>query len=159
MKRNTGQPLSIHEALLLRNKKWNWPYMSSVLIENKNVPLFEEYFGQLDYDWMLRATKSRVCREIAPCVWRYVNGKNLSLDPDYRKRDFYIGLIHAGNDIGVIKRWYSSHARYHYVMGDMKIARFYFIRGTINWKSILYVVSSYFPILSQWIIKKYRVFN
>ena len=87
------QSLSIHQVLLSRNKSKNWPYMSSILMRNEGVPLFEEMFGQLDHDWLLKVTESRQCHEIAPCVYRYVDGQNLSLDPDYRRRDFYLGLL------------------------------------------------------------------
>jgi len=153
------QNLSIHQVLLKRSKTANWPYFSSILIVNKDIPLLEEHFGQLDYGWLLKVTKDRNCKEIDPCVIRYVDGKNLSLDPAYRKRDFYMGLLEIDGDIRTMKRWYASRARYHYVMGETAMARFYFARGAINWKTILYYLTSYNKTISKWIVKKYRVFG
>jgi hypothetical protein len=133
--------------------------MSSILMRNKDVPLFEEHFGQLDYDWLLRVTKDRICKEVSPCVIRYINGENLSLDPDYRKRDFYMGLMEVDGDTNTMKRWFSSRARYHYVMGQTQMARFFFARGRLDWKTILYYFTSYINPLRKFIIKKYRVFG
>jgi hypothetical protein len=149
----------IHDVLRSRSKKANWPYISSLLIKNYNIPLFEEYFGQLDYDWLLRITKDRRCKETDITVVRYIDGTNLSLDPKYRKRDFYMGLLDVDGNLSVMKKWIASRARYHYVMGDMKMARFFFARGSIDWKTILYFISSYNRILSKWIIKKFNVFG
>jgi len=154
-----GQNLSIHQVLLARSKARHWPYFSSIMIVNKNVPRLEEYFGQLDYDWLLRVTKDRSCKEIDPCVFRYVNGENLSLNPEYRKRDFYMGLLMVDENTDTMKRWFASRARYHYVMGEMPMARFYFARGAINWKTIMYYLTSYNKTISKWIVKKYRVFG
>lgn len=153
------QNLSIHQVLLRRSKARNWPYMSSILIRNEDVPLFEEQFGQLDHDWLLKATKERKCVEVDPCVLRYVNGKNLSLDPEYRRRDFYLGLLQVDGDIRTMKRWYSSRARYHYIQGEIKLARFHFIRGDLNWKTILYFLSTFNNSLRKVIIKKFRVWG
>lgn len=149
----------IHQILKERSKKANWPYIGSILIRNNEIPLFEEHFGQLDYDWLLKVTKYRKCKEVAPCVIKYVNNNNLSLNPEYRKRDFYMGLIDVDGNIPVMKKWFASRARYHYVMGETKMARFYFIRGTLNWKTILYFISSYNNFLKKFIVKKFRVFG
>jgi hypothetical protein len=126
---------------------------------NKDVPMFETWFGQIDSDWLLQATKDRDCREIHPCVIRYVDGNNLSLDPEYRKRDFYLGLLQADGDTAVMKRWYSSRARYHYLTGEVKLSRFFFLRGHINWKTILYFITSYSNSLRRIIIRKFGVFG
>lgn len=137
----------------------HWPYFSSIMIVNKNIPRLEEYFGQLDYDWLLRATGDRMCKEIDPCVIRYVDGGNLSLNPEYRRRDFYMGLLAVDGDTKTMRRWFSSRARYHYVMGETAMARFFFFRGEISLKTILYCLSSYCSPLRKIIIKKYRVFG
>jgi len=149
----------IHDAIKSRSKKANWPYIGSLLIRNQDIPLFEEDFGQLDYDWLLKVTKNRRCKETDICVVRYVNGNNLSLDPVYRKRDFYMGLLDVDGDLTVMKKWFASRARYHYLMGEMKMARFFFIRGSVNWKTIMYYFSSYNRSLSKWIIQKFNVFG
>jgi hypothetical protein len=133
--------------------------MSSIILLNENVPLFEEQFGQLDYDWLLKVTEARDCREVAPCVRRWVNGKNLSLNPSYRAHDFYMGLLQVDGDTRTMKKWFASRARYHYVMGEVKMARFFFARGTLNWKTVLYFFTSYSTVLRKIIIRKFKVFG
>jgi len=150
---------NLYSTLLKRDNTKGWAYLGSLLIKNNNIPLFEEYFGQLDYDWLLRLTKNRSCKQIAPVVKRNVDGNNLSLNSEYRKRDFYMGLLLIDGDIRVMKKWYSSRARYHYVINDMKMSRFYFIRGQLSIKTILYFISSYNLRLSNLIIKKFKVFG
>lgn len=150
---------NLYQTLLKRDKNYGWAYISSLLIKNENIPLFEEYFGQLDYDWLLRLTKDRHCVQTPPLVIRNLTGTNLSLNPDYRKRDFYMGLLLVDGNIPVMKNWYSSRARYHYVMGEGKMARFYFLRGTVNWKTILYYFTARAPKIRQWIINKFKVFG
>ena len=149
----------LYETLIKRDMNYGWAYMSSLLIKNNNIPLFEECFGQLDYDWLLRLTKERKCVQVSPVVRRNMTGHNLSLNPTYRKRDFYMGLLLIDGDIPVMKRWFGSRARYHYVKGEMRMARFYFIRGNMNWKTVLYFVSTFSIPLSKWIVKKFKVFG
>lgn len=153
------QILSIHQVLLERSKAKKWPYMSSIIMRNKNVPLFEECFGQIDHDWLLKATKFRICKEISTCVIRYIDGNNLSLDLTYRKRDFYMGLLYIDGDYKTMKKWIASRARYHYTIGDCKMARFLFIRGTINWKTILYYITSFIKPIRIIIVKQFNVFG
>jgi len=152
------QSPNLYETLLKRDTRYGWAYMSSLLIKNENIPLFEEYFGQLDYDWSLRLTKNRKCLQTKPVVVRSETDCNLSMNREYRKRDFYMGLLQVDGYTPVMKKWYSSRARYHYVKSEMSIARFYFIRGVLNWKTILYFLSSFNLKLSKLIVKKYKVF-
>jgi glycosyltransferase involved in cell wall biosynthesis len=150
---------NLHQTLLKRDSNYGWPYLGSLLIKNNNVPLFEEWFGQLDYDWLLRLSEGRTCVEVPPVVKRNITGSNLSMDNQYRKRDFYMGLLQVDGDIPVMKKWFGSRARYHYVKGEMKMARFFFIRGNLTWKTLLYFLSSYNLLLSKFIIKKFKVFG
>jgi len=134
--------------------------MSSILLRNKNVPFFEEYFGQLDYDWLLRLSDGRKWLTLKkPTVIRYVNGKNLSLNPEYRKRDFYMAMLQIDGNLNAMKKLCGSRARYYYVIGDAKMARFYFQQSNINWKTVLYYLTSYFPFLREFCAKKFRVFG
>ena len=151
------QNLSIHKALRSRNKSVPWPYTSSIMIVNSGVELFND--PQVDYEWLLRVTECRKCHATEPCVYRYVDGKNLSLTPEYRKRDFYMGLLEVDGDLKTMKSWFSSRARYHYVMGETGLARFFFSRGTLDWKTVLYFVTSYCSPLRKAIVKKFKVFG
>ena len=145
----------IHDVLKRWDKTENWPYMSSILILNKDVPLFEDW--QLDYEWLLRATKNRHCVEVDPCVIRWVEETNLSLNEEYRRRDYYGVMTIVDGDVSAMRRVTGSRARYHYKRGNMKIARFHFLQAQRDWKTVLYFISSYLPKLSKWIVRKYGV--
>jgi len=151
--------LSIHYVLKKRLKNRNWVNLSSILMVNKNIPRFEECFYQLDYDWLLKVTKNRSCIETEARVIRYVYDKNLSKNKEYRKRDTYMGLLISDPDTKTMKRWLSSRARYHYKIDEPKMARFFFIRGEINLKTILYYLTSYSKLLRYIVISKYNVFG
>ena len=149
----------IHQVLKNRSKEANWVYPSSILMKNENIPLFEEYFGQLDYDWLLRVTEFRNCGECEPCVIRYVSGDNLSLNEEYRKRDFYMAMLVVDGNYDAIKRMYGTRARFFYVIKKMRDARFHFFRSKINLKTILYIITSYSKILSNIVKKQFNVFG
>ena len=152
--------MSVHKALYEWNrKKISGLYMSSLFIKNENIPLLEEYFGTLDYDWLLKLTKTRKSSVIEPCVIRYVNGENLSLTSDYRRADFYMVMLKIDGNVNAMKRLCGSRARYHYYLGEVKVARYWFRHSNLNWKTGLYYISSYFPLFRKYIIKKFRVFG
>lgn len=151
----------IHDVLSRWSKNANWPYLSSILVINKNIPLFEEKYGKHDYTWMLEVTKDRKCKEINPCVIRYVNGKNLSFNPGYREDDYQIIYNHlrSKNDIGGIKRLNATRAKYFYKMEDYKHARYYLRLSSYSIKNIAYYFTSFVSVLAKWIVKKYNVFG
>jgi hypothetical protein len=126
---------------------------------NKNIPLFEENFGALDYDWVLKATENRTCTFTAPCVIRHVTGKNLSLDPEYRKNDFYMSLLLVDGNIRAMRRICGTRARYFFNSGNGRLARFWFLHSDLTWKTVLYYFSSFFPVLREKIATKFRVFG
>lgn len=154
------QNSSLHQALLNRNKDiYKNVYLGSVLMVNKNIPLFEEYFGALDYDWVLKATANQPCSVVEPCVVRHVTGKNLSLDPEYRKKDFYTSLMLADENIHAMRRICGTRARYYFIIGNGRLARFWFLRAEATWKNILYFLASFCPVLRELISKRFRVFG
>jgi len=143
-----------------RNKDHVWPYPSSIMIRNDGkVPLFEEFFGQLDYIWLLEVTKKCKCKQIDPCVIRYDMDDHLGMNMDYINRDFYISLLYCDGKTDTLQRVYSSYAKRLYVKGNMKQARFYFRISKFDWRLILYFVSSYIPCLSRKMIKIFYKFN
>lgn len=151
----------IHDVLSRWSRDANWPYPSSILMVNKNVPLFEEKYGRHDYLWMLEVTKDRKCKEIEPCVIRYVGGKNLSFNPMYREEDYQMVYNHLWlkNDIAGIKRLNATRAKYFYKLQDYKRARHYFKISSHSVKNIAYYFTSFVPVLAKWIVKKYTVFG
>lgn len=134
-------------------------YIGSILVKNKNVPLFEEYFGQLDYDWLLRLTKNRSVVVTEPVVKRYMTGINLSLDSEYRKKDFYMVLLHVDGNLKAMRRVYGTRARYYYYMLNGKMARFYFRQSVMTWKTMLYCVTSFSKTAMKFVNRKFRVFG
>jgi glycosyltransferase involved in cell wall biosynthesis len=131
-------------------------YLGSILVRNKELPLFETKW--LDFDWLLELTRDRRCVQTVPMVFRSVDGGNLSLNPEYRQDDYYlkVGIIKNKKSLEKIN---GSYARYFYVCHNGEKARHYFRYARKDWKTILYYLTSYSGILRRWIIKKYRVFG
>lgn len=135
----------------------NYPYLGSILARNKDIPLFNVHYNPYN-NYIKKFFKDRVCKEVEPCVIRYENKTNLSFNSDFRKHDFYKQLMYHDNNLKVIKRLYGSRARYFYFINDTKKARFYFWRSNITWKTILYIVTSYFKFIRPLIIKHFNVY-
>ena len=150
--------MSLHQKLLNMNDIDN--YLGSVLIKNQNVPLFEEQYGMLDYDWKVKVAESRKCNTFnIPLVVRYVNKDNLSLNSDYRKKDFYLKMTYIDENIKTMKKLFGSRARYYFQIGNVKMARFWFLRSGFSLKIALYFIASFFPFSRKMICKKFKVFG
>ncbi len=126
--------------------------------------LFEENFGMVDYDWLLRLLHNKDSIEVCDSLYhRHVNKVNLSLNEDYRSKDFYFSLMFIERYLDLYprevrisyKRIHGSRARYFYLRNNMKMARFYFLRSQINLKTIAYYITSFWG--SRYIVKKYNV--
>jgi hypothetical protein len=151
---------------LTRSKTGQNSYLGSVLFSNefKNV-LFEEQFGMIDYDWGLRLFYEQESLEVCESLYyRLVDTQNLSLNENYRKVNFYYSLYSIEQydeqfPDAVKEAYYNIHgtrARYYYFIGNMKKARFYFLRSGINLKSLLYILTSY--VGHEYVRKKFNVF-
>lgn len=113
---------------------------------------FEETYGAVDYDFLLRLFDGRTSAEVcAPLYRRYVDGANLSLDADYRRGDYalsratlrgYLDAYPAEAARG-LRRLDGSFARYCYLVGDMPEARRYLRRAGLTAKHALYYATSY----------------
>lgn len=150
---------SIHRVVRSWSKEANWPYLSSIMVVNQDVPLFSD--PQCDYPWVLDATENRNCKEVDVCVIRYVDGHNLSLDEDYRRRDFAIiyNQLRRDGDKAGIRRLFASRAKYFYKMQDYQAARYYFYRSDRSLKNIMYIITSFCPALARWVVRKFTVFG
>ena len=137
-------------------KNIEFPYISSIVLRNENVPLFEEDYGQLDVDWLYKISKLKGAKT-EKSVIRYENGNNLSLDPIYRERDYAMALSLV-NKVGR-KRLNSTKGRYHYVKGEYTEARKYFLKSKLSVKVILYYLTSFSPSIAKIITNKFRVFG
>jgi hypothetical protein len=125
--------------LLAKSKQGQHPYIGSILYSAtlKDV-LFEEHFGKVDFDWMLRLFHKRSSAEICmPLYNRHVCTTNLSLDNNYRTADFYYSLMtiekyedkYPKEVKTAFKRIHGSRARYYYLTGNMPKARSHFLRA------------------------------
>jgi glycosyltransferase involved in cell wall biosynthesis len=149
------------------NLKKPLPYMSSLLIDKSLSHIrFEEHFGFCDFDYSLRLFENQRAAQIcSPLFTRYVDSKNLSLDPYYRRTVYYYNCMtlesyedrypkevqHAFPNIN------GTYARYFYKLGRMKKARRYFRKSRMNWKTLGYWITSY--IGYNWVKNRFRVFG
>jgi glycosyltransferase involved in cell wall biosynthesis len=147
---------------LSRSKEGQAAYFSSIMIrkELKNI-LFEENFGMLDFDWVLRLFENQESAELSECLMtRFVNSDNLSLNINYRLKDYYYSLYilekyqsqYKKQVELAIKRTHGSRARYHYLINEMDAARKYFKQSAFEMKNLAYIITTYF---GSGIIRKY----
>lgn len=142
-------------------------YLGSIIYSSKlKGILFEEHFGMVDFDWLLRLFHHQTSLEVCkPLYERIVDEFNLSLNETYRKYDFYYSLLtlesyeksYPNETALAIKKVYGSRARYYYLMGNMKKARYYFFRSQWNIKTTLYYLTSF--VGSQFVKKHFNVFG
>jgi glycosyltransferase involved in cell wall biosynthesis len=152
---------------LSRSHSGQTTYLGSILFRKElKTILFEEHFGLADGDWLLRLFHEQESIEVVDSLYcRFVDGNNLSLLESYRRKDFYYSLMMLENyqprflketRIAYFKI-YGSRARYYYLLGNMRQARFYFSRSRWNLKTILYYLTSF--VGHRWVRKKFNVFG
>lgn len=142
-------------------------YMGSLIYSSKlKDNLFEEHFGMVDFDWLLRLFHQQTSIEICKTLYeRVLDGANLSLNETYRKNDFYYSLLtlegyeklYPKETALAFKKVHGSRARYYYVIGNMRKARYYFIRSKWNIKTLLYFLSTFAG--SKFVKKHFNVFG
>ena len=127
---------------------------------------FEETYGAVDYDFIVRLFEGRASVEVcAPLYRRHVFGSNLSLVESYRLKDHrhtvaflesyrenYPAEVTTG-----LKRVHGSLARYYYVTGEMAKARRWFRRAGLSPKHILYFLTTWGG--SAWVKRRFNVFG
>lgn len=142
-------------------------YLGSLIYraELKEV-LFEEYFGMVDYDWLLRLFHQRDSIEVCTSLYdRKVTGANLSLNPFYRRKDYYYSLmaieeyeeLYPEIVAASQRKIQGSRARFYYLLGDMPKARKYFIKSGMTLKTMAYYLTTYLG--SAWVRRKFNVFG
>lgn len=159
-----------NETFLKRLKRENTGQnflISSLMFQSKFKDIyFEENFGQLDFDWILRMTEGRSTAEIPEClVIRHVDSTNLSLNDNYRRKDYYYSLYifekyldkYQEETKKGILHLHGSRARFHYLQNDMKLARKFFYKSEFSWKLPAYILTSFAG--SSFIKKKFAVFG
>jgi glycosyltransferase involved in cell wall biosynthesis len=154
------------KTLLTKSKNGQKIYFGSIMFAAElKKHRFEEHFGKVDFDWLLRLFNGMTSVEICePLYNRYVDGHNLSLNPTYRAMDFYYSLMciesyqqkYPNETKLAYQRIHGTRARYYYLMGEMSKARFYFLRSDFSWKTVLYYFTTFSG--SNWVKKKFKVF-
>lgn len=142
-------------------------YLGSLIFTAKMKDIyFEEIYGKIDYDWGLKLfhqnTSIEICEEL---YIRYIDGENLSLNEEYRilECDFNISVLKGYIErypieaIEGIKKTNGSMGKFYYLKNDMLKARMYFRKSTLNYKTILYYITSY--IGSSFIRKHFNIFG
>lgn len=142
-------------------------YLSTLMIRKdlKEI-LFEEHFGMLDYDWLLRLFENRSSVEIPfKLVSRFVDQENLSLNYEYRKRDYYYSLMclesyqkkYPKEVALAMRRINGSRARYCYLIGEMQEARKFLVRAMPGVKELFYYITTF--IGSSWVKRHFVIFG
>jgi len=152
---------------LTKSKVGQQTYLGSILFHSslKHI-LFEEKYGMIDFDWVLKLFYNQKSVEVCSALYlRKVDGSNLSLDENYRINDYYYSL----KAISVYENEYSSQVkcaenringsmgRYYYLIGNMKLARKYLLKSTIEIKTILYLITTF--VGSKFVKKYFKIFG
>lgn len=157
--RKTGEKFVFYEknktflSKLSKSLKGQQTYLGSIIYrsELKNI-LFEENFGMVDFDWILRLFHQRTSIEVCSALYvRYVDGNNLSRNENYRRKDFYYSLFTIEeyendypSEVAICyRKLHGSRARYYYLMGNMKKARFFFRKAQFNPKNVFYYLTTF----------------
>ncbi|MDQ3017776.1 MAG: glycosyltransferase family 2 protein [Bacteroidota bacterium] len=128
-------------------------YMGNIIYraELKHI-LFEEEYGAVDFDWILRLFYQRDSVELCESLYlRHVEGENLSMDERYRLNDYKCSLKtlkHFQNEYPPqvkegVRRVNGTLGRYYYVTGKMQEARRYLLNSGLSAKSLLYYLTTY----------------
>jgi len=152
---------------LARRRSGQSVYMSTIMISRElSSILFEEEYGCVDYDWLLRLFEGHSSVHCSKALaTRYVGGENLSLKSGYRGMEYDLSARTAESyrekypdeATEAFYRINGTRARYHYVVGDMVLARKYLKKSAPGLKTSLYYLTSY---VGSSIVKRFfRVFG
>ena len=138
---------------LTKSKFGQQTYLGSIMFSStlRHI-LFEEEYGMIDFDWVLKLFYNNKSVEVCKSLYiRQVEGKNLSLNEIYRLNDYHyslkiISLYKEEFPLEVSlseKRINGSMGRYYYLVGDMKQSRTYLRKSKLNLVTILYLITTF----------------
>ena len=155
------------KSVLTKSSKGQCVYLGSIMYSKKLAHIrFEEHFGCVDYDWLLRIFHNHASQELnEPLYVRYVDDENLSLDESYRRKDFYYSLMSLesyqmefpSETARASRNIHGTRARYYYQIGDMQKARTFLLRARLNLKTIAYYITTF--VGSGWVKNRFNVFK
>lgn len=152
---------------LIRSNTGQNAYLGGIIFHRSLASIqFEEHFGVVDYDWLVMLFRNNTSAEINDDLYiRNVHGANLSLDANYRRKDFFYSLYFTDTlrhefpleCKTAYKRLHGSRARYFYVIGDLEQARSYFLKAGLSWKHILYYLTTFAG--RKFVLNRFNVFG
>ncbi len=152
---------------LIKSKFGQQTYLGSILFSSslKHI-FFEEEYGMIDFDWVLKLFHNNSSVELCKSLYvRNVEGRNLSLNEDYRINDYNYSLKiitefseKYPNEVRKSKkRINGSMGRYYYLMGNMKNARKYLFKSGLSIVSILYLITTF--VGHKFVRKHFNIFG
>jgi len=147
---------------LTKSKVGQQTYLGSIMFCSslKHI-LFEETYGMIDFDWVLKLFNNQKSVEVCDALYlRKVEGSNLSLNQQYRINDYQYSLQSVAKykskyekEVKLAERRINgSMGRYYYLIGNMRLARVYFLKSRIELKTILYLITTF---VGSKIVKRY----
>jgi len=147
---------------LTKSKVGQQTYLGSIMFCSslKNI-LFEEQYGMIDFDWVLKLFYNQKSVEVCDSLYlRKVDSSNLSLNQQYRINDYQYSLQSVANykseyekEVKLAERRINgSMGRYYYLIGNMRLARVYFLKSRVELKTILYLITTF---VGSKIVKRY----
>ena len=147
---------------LTKSKVGQQTYLGSIMFCSslKHIE-FEEQYGMIDFDWVLKLFNNQKSVEVCDALYlRKVDGSNLSLNQQYRINDYQYSLQSVAKykskyekEVKLAERRINgSMGRYYYLIGNMRLARVYFLKSRIELKTILYLITTF---VGSKIVKRY----
>lgn len=154
-------------AKLTKSKNAQNVYLGSILFSSELKHIrFEEHFGMVDYDWVLRMFKDQTSVESCDTLYiRHVHTSNLSRNETYRRIDYYYSLLFVERYISdfpkevelSMKRINGSRGRFFYFNNEMKLARLFFRRSEFSYKILGYYLTSFLG--AKFVQKRVKIIN
>ena len=147
---------------LTKNKVGQQTYLGSIMFCSslKHI-LFEEQYGMIDFDWVLKLFNNQTSVEVCDGLYiRKVDSSNLSLNEQYRVNDYNYSIksiLTYKNEypleVKIAERKINgSMGRYYYLIGNMRLARVYLLKSRLELKTILYLITTF---VGSKIVKRY----
>ena len=147
---------------LTKSRSGQETYLGSIMFHRslKDI-LFETKYGMIDFDWVLRLFHNNSSVEFCDSLYlRKVSINNLSLNETYRLNDYKFSMAFILNyqkdfsrEVEIAaNRINGSLARYYYLIDNMTLARKYFLKSTLEIKTILYLITTF---AGSKIVKRY----
>jgi glycosyltransferase involved in cell wall biosynthesis len=147
---------------LTKSKVGQQTYLGSIMFcSSLKYILFEEQYGMIDFDWVLKLFNNQKSVEVCNALYlRKVDGSNLSLNQQYRINDYQYSLQSIDKykseyekEVKLAERRINgSMGRYYYLIGNMRLARVYFLKSSLELKTILYLITTF---VGSKIVKRY----